>query len=186
MSSSGAVGTTWNVVVTLPEATFVDACRLLGRWGKVRRTHFYNVLAMRVADPRAFLHDFANAVAEAPGLLNIVSHVVPAHRTFDFQTHEEFEQKVRDILHAWLPQLAGASFYVRLHRRGDKKVLPGQPEERSLDAMLLQALVVAGTPGRISFDDPDLAVQIETIDGRAGVSLWSREERKRCPFLGID
>lgn len=186
MSSSGAVGTTWNVVVTLPEATIVDACRLLGRWGKVKRTHFHNVLAMRVADPRAFLHDFAQAVAEAPGLRNIVSHVVPAQRTFDFQTHEDFAQRARDILHAWLPQLAGASFYVRLHRRGGKEVLASQPEERSLDAVLLQALAEAGSPGRIDFDDPDLVIQIETIDGRAGMSLWNREERQRCPFLGID
>ena len=186
MSSPGAVGATWNVVVTLPEDTFVDACRLLGRWGKVKRTHFYNVLAMRVADPRVFLHDFAAAVAEAPGLRNIVSHVVPAHRTFDFQTREEFEHKAHDILLAWLPQLAGASFYVRLHRRGGKEVLASQPEERSLDEMLLEALAEAGTPGRIDFADPDSVIQIETIDGRVGLSLWNREERRRCPFLGID
>jgi hypothetical protein len=186
MSSPGEVKTTWNVVVTLAEDTFADACRLLGRWGKVESTHFYNVLAMRVADPRVFLHDFTAAVAEAPGLRNIVSHVVPADRTFDFQTHEAFEHKARDILLTWLPRLAGGSFYVRLHRRGGKEMLSTQPEEHNLDGMLLEALATAGTPGRIDFKDPDRVIQIETIDSRAGISLWSREELRQCPFLGVD
>ena len=72
----------WNVVVTLPEQTFREARRMLGRWGSLERTSFYNVLVMRVADPKAFLADFAMAVAETPGLLNLVSHVVPAQRAF--------------------------------------------------------------------------------------------------------
>lgn len=186
MPDEGSVARTWNVVVTLPEDTFRDACRLLGRWGTVGRTHFYNVLAMRVADPLGFLREFAAAVAASPGLLNIVSHVVPAHRTFDFQTREEFHRKARDIVLAWLPQLGGARFYVRLHRRGGKDMLPTQPEERGLDEILMHALAASGTPGRIGFDDPDVVIQIETIDGRAGISLWRREERQRCPFLGID
>jgi tRNA(Ser,Leu) C12 N-acetylase TAN1 len=152
----------------------------------VERTHFYNVLAMRVGDPHVFLHDFTAAVIEAPGLRNLVSHVVPAHRTFDFDSRAAFEDKARDILLTWLPQLAGCSFYVRLHRRGGKDVLASQPEEQSLDGLLLAALASAGTPGRVDFKDPDRVIQIETIDGRAGVSLWSREERRQCPFLGID
>jgi hypothetical protein len=42
-----------------------------------------------------------------------------------------------------------------------------------------------GTPGRISFAGPDAILQIETIDGHAGVSLWRREDLRRCPFLGV-
>lgn len=186
MTSPSSVEATWNVVATLPGDTFREAVRLLSRWGKVRRTHFYNVLAMRVEDPTGFLRDFAATVAESPGLLNIVSHVVPGQRTFDFDTHEEFEQKARGIVLAWVPELRGASFYVRMHRRGRKDVLSSQPEERLLDEALLQALAAAGAPGRVSFDDPDQVIQIETIDGRAAVSRWSREDRQRCPFLGVD
>jgi tRNA(Ser,Leu) C12 N-acetylase TAN1 len=186
MTPPGPVEATWNVVATLSEDTFRDAVRLLGRWGKVKRTHFYNVLAMRVEDPAGFLRDFTAAVAESPGLLNTVSHVMPGQRMFDFATREEFEQKAREIVLVWVPDLRGASFYVRLHRRGYKGVLSSQPEERLLDEALLQALAEAGTPGRINFEDADKMIQIETIDGRAAVSLWTREDRQRCPFLGID
>jgi len=176
----------WNVVVTLPEQTFREASRMLGRWGRVARTGYHNVLVMRVADPDAFLANFAAEVAETPGLLNLVSHVVPARRAFSFETSEVFEREARAIALGWLPGLAGMSFYVRLHRRGLKGVISTQPEERFLDEALLTALAVAGTPGRISFTDPDRVIQIETVDGRAGMSLWTREDLRRFSFLGVD
>ena len=176
----------WNVVVTLPEQTFREARRMLNRWGRVARTDFHNVLVMRVTDPKAFLADFAATVAETPGLLNLVSHVVPAQRAFSFDSSEEFEREAREIALRWLPDLAGSSFYVRLHRRGFKGIIATQPEERFLDEALLTALATAGTPGRISFDDADRVIQIETVDGRAGMSLWTREDLRRFPFLGVD
>jgi tRNA(Ser,Leu) C12 N-acetylase TAN1 len=72
---------------------------------------------------------------------------------------------------------------VRLHRRGFKGVLSTPHEERFLDEALLSAL---GVGGRISFTDPDAVIQIETIGGRAGMSLWTREELRQYPFLGTD
>jgi tRNA(Ser,Leu) C12 N-acetylase TAN1 len=176
----------WNVLVTLPENTFREARRLLSRWGHVEPTGYYNVLVMHVADPNVFLAEFAAAVGETPGLLNLVSHVVPAQRTFCFETSEAFEREARAVALGWLPDLAGASFYVRLHRRGFKGIISTQPEERFLDDVLLAALADAGTPGRINFADPDKVIQIETVDGRAGLSLWTREDLRRLPFLGVD
>ena len=176
----------WNIVITLPERTFHSARRILGRWGRVGRTGYYNVLVMQVADPDAFLADFAASVAEQPGLLNFVSHVVPAQRTFSFNSSDEFEREARAIALNWLPELAGASFHVRLHRRGFKGIIATQPEERFLDDALLTALAATGTPGRIDFADPDRVIQIETVDDRAGMSLWKREDLRRFPFLGVD
>lgn len=176
----------WNVVVTLTEQTLRQARRTLQRWGRVARTEFQNVLVMHVSDPKAFLAEFAAAVAEAPGLLNVLSHVVPAQRSFSFDGAEAFERQARAVALGWLPDLAGSNFYVRLHRRGFKGVIATQPEERFLDEALLTALAEAGTPGRINFDDPDRVIQIETVDGRAGMSLWTREDLRRFPFLGVD
>ncbi len=176
----------WNVVVTLPEKTFREACRLLGRWGTVKRTSYYNVLAMKVKDPDRFLDDFVAAANETPGILNYVSHVVPAQQTFDFGSAEEFEARAREIALRWASRLAGARFHVRLHRRGFKGKLSSPQEERFLDDALLDALREAGGPGHISFEDSDAIIQIETIDGRAGMSLWTRDDLRRYPFLGAD
>ncbi len=174
----------WNVVVTLPERTFREACRLLGKWGRVRRTHYYNVLAMTVADPAEFMAQFEAAVRHEPGIMNLVSHVVPAQATFDFATAAEFEEQSSLLIPRWVPLLAGRRFHVRLHRRGFKGRLSTPVEERFLDDAILGALEQAGTPGRIGFDEFDAVLQIETIDGRAGVSLWTVDELLRCPFLG--
>jgi hypothetical protein len=43
-----------------------------------------------------------------------------------------------------------------------------------------------GNPGRITFADPDAILALETVDCRAGLSLWSREDLQRYPFLHLD
>jgi tRNA(Ser,Leu) C12 N-acetylase TAN1 len=174
----------WNVVVTLPEKGLREARGVLRRWGRLARTGYYNVGTLTVEDPRRFLAEFTAAVDEAPGLLNFVSHVIPAQSSFDFRDAAEFEEKARAAALGWAQLLAGKSFHVRLHRRGFKGTLSTPKEERFLDEMLLAAAAGIGTPARISFDDPDDVIQIETIDGRAGVSLWTREDRRRLLFLG--
>ncbi len=176
----------WNVVVTLLEATPREARGVLGKWGNVARTPYYHVLTMTVPDPRAFLAEFAATAEAMPGLRNLISHVVPAQRTFDFSSPEEFEARAAEIAREWRRDLAGRSFHVRMHRRGEKHVLSTPKEERLLDTLLLTELENAGTPGRIAFDDPDCIIQIETVGRRAGMSLWTREELQRWPFLGVD
>jgi len=173
----------WNVIVTLPEATAPQARRVLRRWGWARRTPYYHVLVMAVADPDRFMDEFGAAVAATPGILNFIAHVFAAQRTFDFATVDEFEKKARDLALGWVPLLAGARFHVRLHRRGLKGVLSTPTEERFLDDALLEALDAAGTPGHIGFDDPDFVIHIETINHRAGMALWSRADLQRLPFL---
>jgi len=176
----------WNVVITLQDReSFGPARQFLGKWGRVRRTHFYNVMTLTVDDVSAFLPEFAAAVVKEPGILNDVSHLMPAHATFDFATAEDFEQRARDIALGWAGRLANQRFHVRLHRRGFKGTLSTPHEERFLDNSLLQALAQSNAPGRVGFDDPDAILCIETIDGRAGMSMWTRDDLKRFAFLGL-
>ena len=173
----------WNVIVTLPEATAPRARRILRRWGWAQRTPYFHVLVMAVGDPDQFVREFGEAVIETPGISNFIAHVFAAQRTFDFATVEEFERTARDLALAWAPLLAGKKFHVRLHRRGLKGVLSTPTEERFLDDALLGALRNAGTPGHIAFDDADFVIHVETIDHRAGMALWTRDDLQRYPFL---
>lgn len=176
----------WNVVVSVHGEGFVRACQLLGRLGRVERTHFYNVLVMKVADRQQFLSELANLASVVPEILSVLSRVVPASETFEFDSVEAFEAKARDIALAWVPALANKSFHVRFHRRGFGAEMSSQLEERFLDEALLAALDEAGAPGRISFEDPDAIIDIETVDTRAGMSIWTREDRQSYPFLKLD
>jgi hypothetical protein len=75
----------WNVLVTLAEPTYRVARKLLARWGSLRRTEYFNVAVMAVADPASFLREFGTAVEQSPGILNAMSHVVPFEHLFEFE-----------------------------------------------------------------------------------------------------
>jgi tRNA(Ser,Leu) C12 N-acetylase TAN1 len=176
----------WNVVITVRNDNFTRARQVLERFGAVKRTDFYNVLVMKVDDASAFPAQLADHVARKPDILQTIGRVMPASELFEFQNAETFETKAREAALRWAPRLAGRSFHVRMHRRGFKEALPSQQEERMLDHVLLDALERAGRPGRIEFEDPDLILEVETVGQRAGMSLWTREQLERYPFLNLD
>lgn len=176
----------WNAVATVQTEGMAEARRLLGRLAKVEHTGYYHVLALKAEAPERLLSEFATMVERSPGVVNFVSHLMAAQEMFEFDSLEEFETKAREAVAARLSDLKGRSFHVRIHRRGMKGTLSSQQAERDLDAAIIAALQASGEPGRISFEDPDAIVQIETIDGRAGLSMWTRDELRRFPFLGVD
>ena len=58
-------------------------------------------------------------------------------------------------------------------------------EETFLDKVLIEALEKRGAAGTISFTDADAVISIETVGQRAGMSLFTREEFARFPFLHV-
>jgi tRNA(Ser,Leu) C12 N-acetylase TAN1 len=147
--------------------------------GAVERSPYYNVVVIKVHDPVALLAAIERRTEESPALYDAISRVAPADCGFEFQSAEEFEGIAKSIVLQWLPRLAGRSFHVRFHRRGSRYALRTPDVERSLDDALLDALQEAGTSGKLSFSDPDAVIVIDTIDDRAGISLWTREDLVR-------
>ncbi len=178
----------WNVVVTLFQdpRSFRRARNILRQLGEVSATEFHNVLVMRVENIAGFLRDFSAMVSVEPGIQNDISRVIPLTETFEFHDRQEFEDKARKIALSWVPRLKGFSFHVRLHRRGLKGALMSPTEERFLDEALLAALEEAHAPGRISFEDPDAVIDVESVGHRAGMSLWTRDDLVLYPFLKVD
>ena len=176
----------WNVVVSVHGRGFIRACEILQRLGPVNRTGFLNVLVMRVEDIAQAMESLRQWISEDPAITDALARVMPVTHTFSFQTVEEFEEKARQAVLSWTSDLAGKAFYVRMHRRGFKGRLSSQAQERSLSAALLETLEKAGTPGRITFQDPDAVLAVETVGNQAGLSLWSREDLQRYPFLKPD
>lgn len=176
----------WNVVVSVREHSYRAARKLLRQYGAIDRTDYYNVLALKVDDVNQFLEALRQAGEANPNALACLARVIPATRTFQFQTVEEFEARAKDAAADFVPQLAGKRFYVRMHRRGFHGALSSQHEEQFLDHFLLESLMQLGSPGQISFADPDAVLAVETISQWAGLSLWTREEQQRYPFLRFD
>jgi tRNA(Ser,Leu) C12 N-acetylase TAN1 len=175
-----------NVVVTTQPDEYRRACQLLERFGTVEPTDFFNVLLLTVADIDRFIVDFCERAASDPRLLQAVSRVMPLQSVFSYDGVEDFEGKARQTALAYADRLEGKAFHVRMHRRGLRHEISSQAEEKTLDALLMGELERRGTPGRITFDDPDAIVVIETVGNCAGMSLWSRDELRRLTFLKTD
>ena len=176
----------WNVVVSVHDDAYNKARKLLERFGTVSRTDFFNILAMRVPDPRQFMERLREEGELDAQSVSSLARVMPVYLTFTFQTPGEFEDKARQAVTSWIPSLGSKSFHVRMHRRGFKGRISGMEEEKFLDTYLLEALDLAATPGRITFDNPEAILAIETIGPRAGLSLWTREDLQRYPLLHLD
>lgn len=176
----------WNVVVTLHEGGFVPACKLLEPYGEVRRSEFFNILMMRADDPVWLLGELHLQLPGTPDIANWIARFMPLQQFFTFQSAAEFESHARDAVTTWINRLAGISFHVRMHRRGFKGKISSMEEERFLDSFLLERLEEAGTPARLSFDDPDAIIAVETLGPRCGLALWERDELARFPLLHLD
>lgn len=176
----------WNVVVTVHEGGFVHACRLLEPYGLVQRSDFFNILVMRADDPVWLLTELHRQLAGLPAIATWIARFLPLQQFFTFQSAGEFESRARDAVATLLPRLAGSRFHVRMHRRGFKGKLSSMEEERFLDTFLLERLAETGTPARVTFDDPDAIIALETLGPRCGLSLWERDELARFPLLHLD
>ena len=176
----------WNVIVNLHQGSFKRAFKLLQGLGAVYSTEFLNVLIMEVSNIPRFLETLNLWVADDPSLLKIISRIVPVTCTFSFQSPEEFETKAKEAILYFLPSLAGKSFHVRMHRRGFKGRISSPEEERFLDRILIEELAKIGNPGRITFEQPDAILVVETLGQQAGLSGWNRQDLQRYPLLRLD
>ena len=173
----------WNVVISVYQDGFRRALRALKEFGPVERSPYHNVLVMKVEDPTALLAAIEQKTEENTALYDAISRVAPAMRTIEFHSVEEFREKLKPILLEWSSRLTGSSLHVRLHRRGDRHDLRTPDAERLFDDLLLDATAAAGAPCKISFTDPDTVIAIDTVDDRAGVGLWTREDLARHRLL---
>jgi tRNA(Ser,Leu) C12 N-acetylase TAN1 len=176
----------WNVIVSVREGGYRSVRRLLREFGVVSPSGFLNLLVMCVDDPKQLLEALTERATREPDALAFLGRVAPVRSTFTFQTPEEFEARAREAALAFLPELAGKAFHVRMHRHGFKGRLSSHEEERLLGAVLQGELAKAGTPGHVTFEDPDAILVVETLGNKAGLSLWTREELRRYPFLRLD
>jgi tRNA(Ser,Leu) C12 N-acetylase TAN1 len=139
---------------------------------------------MKVPDVDAFLGWLEKVWAESR-IADVVAHVRPVRETFHFQSPEEFETKAKELAQGLAERLAGKSFHVRIHRRGLKGRLSTKDEERSLADAILASLSSSGASARVAFDDPDAVLAADTVGDRAGIALWTRDDLRRYPFLGL-
>jgi tRNA(Ser,Leu) C12 N-acetylase TAN1 len=176
----------WNVIVTIYQQGFRRALRALQDIGPTERSPYHNVLVMKADNPIMALEAVERLTDERPALYDAIARVAPAMRSFEFQSTDRFKDNAKSVIVEWLPNLAGRSFHTRLHRRGSKLDLRTPEAERLFNDVIVVATTTAGTAAHISFTDPDAVIVIDTIDDRAGLALWTRDDLARHRLLRPD
>jgi tRNA(Ser,Leu) C12 N-acetylase TAN1 len=176
----------WNVVVSVNEKGFSQAVNILKEFGPISKTEFFNVLVMKVEDITGMCEAMKKRLENDPSSLSFLSRLIPVTKSFTFQTPDEFEQKVKETVSEWAPQLEGKGFHVRMHRRGFKGKLSSLEQEKMLDKFLIELTKEGSNPGHVTFEEPDVIIAVETVAYRAGLSLWINEDLQRYPFVRLE
>ena len=174
----------WNLVVTAQEGGGKRLRRALRPLVELEWSPFRNVAFAWVPDRDAFLDAVAALKVAQPRLDEWLGKIVPIEATFVLDVPRVLTQ-LEELVIPWLPRLAGASFHVRVVRRGHKGVLDSHATEQALGGRIVELLEARGTAGRVDFRDPDLIVHVELVGDVGGVALVPRALRERYPFVRV-
>jgi tRNA(Ser,Leu) C12 N-acetylase TAN1 len=174
----------WNVLATSLEGRRSALLAALRRLGAFWGAGYRNVLVGRVDDREAFLEAVRERLPTDPLLEGSLTKIVPVEQVTQFEAAGLCETVVSALAPA-TARLAGKTFYVRLERRGFKGVVHTPTVERAVGQALLEAAAGHGAAGRVSFEDPDVIVAVETTGSAVGVGLLTRELRTRFPFVRV-
>jgi len=176
----------WNVVLSVCPGRAEQARRALDDLGEVHQSDRPDLLLMEVENGRQFFEALRTRLRFHPELAETLASVAPVGRVFAFESARDFEQQTGEAVLGWVDELANQRFRVRLHRWGDESQLSVAVEERALCARVLEESQALGRPARVDLDDPDWIILVEVVGKQAGLSLWTREERRRYALLAVD
>jgi len=176
----------WNVIATARPMHEAAARATLARLGEIREAPFSNVVLVAVEDVGAFADALVKEIADDPAGGRSLARVLPAQHTFHYESLADLEAITRRLLDDWSQDLDGVTFHVRCHRRGRVNDLDTAEEEDFLGDAILRVLSHRGIRGRVTFDDPDFVVDIETLNDEAAISMWTRDDLSAYPFLRIE
>jgi tRNA(Ser,Leu) C12 N-acetylase TAN1 len=176
----------WNVIATTRPNREADARATMAKLGNVALSPFPGVILAAVDDVGVFNDALAKMISDDAGAGQSFGRVLPAQHTFHFESLADLEGITASIVDDWIEDLADATFHVRCHRRGRVNDLDPAEEEGFLGDAIQRMLSERGTSARISFDDPDVVIDIETLNDEAAISMWTRDDLVAFSFLRID
>jgi tRNA(Ser,Leu) C12 N-acetylase TAN1 len=176
----------WNVIATAQPHHEAEAHAVLARLGEIQESPFSSVFLVTVDDVGAFADAMMKVITDEPAVGRSLARLLPAQHTFHYESLADLEAITYQLIDDWTDELEGVTFHVRCHRRGHVNDLDTAEEESFLGDAILRRLSDLGTPGRVSFNDPDVVIDIETLNDEAAISMWTRDDLNTYPFLRIE
>jgi tRNA(Ser,Leu) C12 N-acetylase TAN1 len=168
----------WNVLVVSHEGEERRLLRDLRDLGEFKFTGFRSLLLGRV-DLRAFLEGVR--ARSIPSL----ARVVPVEENFRAQP-ENLLEVLKDKVKKYAGRIGrGESFCVRFERRGFKGLVSSREVEGEIGGYLRELLEGEGKSPKVSLEDPDKLLVIQSIGTSFGIGLIDRETRQKHPIIRV-
>ena len=174
----------WNILATAFWGRGKDALRLLTQHGEFKGSGFKDVLQGHVEDVSLFLEKLESMRQENPDRMSSLSQILPLEQTFNFNL-PDFMEKLKGTVLTYVEEVEGKKFYVRVKRRGHKGEMSSLEIEKEISGLIFETLEQAGKHARVSFNDPDIIIIVETIANRAALSVITREMKEKYPLIRV-
>ncbi len=168
----------WNVLVVSHEGEERRLRRDLRELGEFKFTRFRSLLLGKV-DLHAFLEE-----VQAKSIPSL-ARVVPVEENFRAQP-EDLLEILKDKVKKYSGRIGqGESFCVRFERRGFKGRISSLEVEEEIGGYLHDLLEKEGKSPRVSLEDPDKLLVIQSVGTSFGIGLIDRENRQRYPIIRV-
>lgn len=159
----------WNVVVMTGPGGVMKAISGLSPLGILRPTPHGGVAvghfeADDVLAAATRLHE------EEPERFEFVQRLVPIEKVVRYPRDDVTETLCAALADSGT-RISGKKFYVRCRLRGLEARLEARAVERAIGSYLCELAALTGEPAKVSFDEPDLVVQIEVVGDTVGYSF---------------
>ena len=168
----------WNVLVVSHEGEERRLLRKLQGLGEFKFAGFRSLLLGKVD-----LHAFLEKVQSRP--IPSLARVVPVEENFRAQPENLFE-----VLKGKVKKYAnrigrGESFCVKFERRGFKGRVSSQEVEWEIGGYLHDLLEGEGKSPRVSIEDPDKLLVIQSVGTSFGIGVIDRETRQKYSIIRV-
>jgi len=159
----------WNVVVMTGPGGVMKAITALRPLGVLRPTPHGGVAVGHI-DAEDVLGAATRLHEEEPRRFEFVQRLVPIERVLSYPRDDVTEALCAALAESGA-RVAGKKFYVRCRLRGLESRLEARAVERAIGSYLCELATLSGQPAKVSFDDPDVVVQIEVVGDTVGYSF---------------
>jgi tRNA(Ser,Leu) C12 N-acetylase TAN1 len=168
----------WNVLVVSHEGEERRLRRDLRDLGEFKFAGFRSLLLGKV-DLQAFLKEIQSRFIPS------LARVVPVEENFRAQP-EDLLEILKDKVKKYSGRIGqGESFCVRFERRGFKGRVSSKGVEEEIGGYLHDLLKEEGKSPKVSLEDPDKLLVIQSVGTSFGMGLIDRETRQKYPIIRV-
>lgn len=180
------IRTDWNVVAELEQGHFATGKWHLDWLGAVPgETGRSDLLVATVPDVGRWLDELLDRWRVGWSVFDDFRYIRPVDAKLEFDTDSEFIDRAGGLALELAPRLSGCFCSIHVESRGyheDETIERVETEIRSALEDQLGETYWSQTDGA---GDDHVLIDLEIVDGTAGIAAWTSEEREKYPFLGL-